>query len=79
MYFSDYVIDIMKRILMKTLLRTLFFCFTTAVLTIFNVGVAFASSPLVSVDWLSKNLQDPELVIIDLRNSLDGGGHETFM
>ena len=64
---------------MRTLLRTLFFCFTTVVLTIFNVNVAFASSPLVSVDWLSKNLQDPELVIIDLRNSLDGGGHETFM
>ena len=64
---------------MRTLLKILSFCCTTTILTIINIGVALASSPLVSADWLSKNLQVPELVIIDLRNSLDGGGYETFM
>ena len=64
---------------MRTSLRALFFGFNTIILTLINIGVALASTPLVSVDWLSKNLQVPELIIIDLRNSLDGGGYNTFL
>ena len=64
---------------MRISIRTLLFCFTTSIVTLFNIGFALASTPLVSVDWLSKNLQTPELVIIDLRNSLDGGGYDTFL
>ncbi len=64
---------------MRISIRTLLFCFTTTIVTLFNIGFALASKPLVSVDWLSKNLQTPELVIIDLRNSLDGGGYDTFL
>ena len=56
---------------MKTSLRTLLVGFTTIILTFINIGVAFASTPLVSLDWLSKNLQVPELVIIDLRRYLN--------
>ena len=59
--------------------RTLLLGFSIKVLTLINVGVTLASTPLISVDWLSQNLQDPELIIIDLRNSLDGGGYETFL
>jgi len=64
---------------MRISIRTLLFCFTTTIVTLINIGFALASTPLVSVDWLSKNLQAPELVIVDLRNSLDGGGYDTFL
>ena len=64
---------------MRISFRTLLFCFTTTIVTLFNIGFVLGSTPLVSVDWLSKNLQTPELVIIDLRNSLDGGGYDTFL
>ncbi len=40
--------------------------------------VAFAS-PLVSPAWLSENIDDNNLVIIDLRNKIDKGSYETFL
>jgi thiosulfate/3-mercaptopyruvate sulfurtransferase len=64
---------------MRLLPKTLLLGFTITILTLINTGFALASTPLVSADWLSKNLQVPELIIIDLRNSLDGGGYETFL
>ena len=42
------------------------------------VGTALAQ-PLVSADWLSANLSDDKLVLIDLRNKLDGGSYETYL
>ena len=64
---------------MKSTNGTLFFGFLTTIITLFSFSAALASTPLVSAEWLSKNLTTPELVIIDLRNSLDGGGYETFL
>ncbi len=35
--------------------------------------------PLVEADWLQTNLETPGLVILDIRNGIDGGSHETFL
>ena len=45
------------------------------------VGVASAASaqPLVEADWLSRNLDSKNVVLIDLRNKLDQGSYETFL
>ncbi|MGB1934039.1 MAG: sulfurtransferase [Candidatus Puniceispirillaceae bacterium] len=45
------------------------------------VGVATAASaqPLVEADWLSRNLDSKNVVLIDLRNKLDQGSYETFL
>ena len=34
--------------------------------------------PLVSVDWLKSHLGDPDLVILDVRSAIDGGGAEAY-
>lgn len=35
--------------------------------------------PLVEADWLEAQLDTPGLVILDIRNGIDGGSHETFL
>lgn len=35
-------------------------------------------SPLVSTDWLAENRGGDDLVILDIRNAIDGGDRETF-
>ncbi len=35
-------------------------------------------SPLVSTDWLAENRGEDGLVILDIRNAIDGGNRETF-
>ena len=42
------------------------------------VSSANAVEPTVSSDWLSKNMNNPNLFILDVRNKIDGGGYETF-
>lgn len=34
--------------------------------------------PLVSADWLAATLGDPDLVVLDIRNAIDGGDRATF-
>ena len=38
----------------------------------------FAAEPLVSVKWLNDNLTNNKLVVLDIRNKIDGGSKETF-
>ena len=59
-------------------MRRLFIQFATALALVIAPVVAF-SSPLVSPAWLSENLDDAKLVIIDLRNKIDEGSYETFI
>ncbi len=39
---------------------------------------AFAT-PLVSAAWLSEQLDDENIIVIDLRNKIDNGNYETFL
>ena len=36
-------------------------------------------SPLVSDDWLAQRLGDPELLLIDIRSAVDGGGEAAYL
>jgi thiosulfate/3-mercaptopyruvate sulfurtransferase len=56
----------------------LFIQFAT-VLALLIAPVVALASPLVSPAWLSENLDDAKLVIIDLRNKIDKGSYETFL
>ena len=38
----------------------------------------FAAEPLVSVDWLKINLSNEKLIVLDIRNKIDGGSKEAF-
>jgi thiosulfate/3-mercaptopyruvate sulfurtransferase len=59
-------------------MRRLFIQFAAVLTLVIAPMVAFAS-PLVSPAWLSENLDDKKLVIIDLRNKIDEGSYETFL
>ena len=59
-------------------MRRLFIQFATALALLIAPVVALAS-PLVSPAWLSENLDNAKLVIIDLRNKIDEGSYETFL
>ena len=59
-------------------MRRLFIQFVTALAMVIAPVVALAS-PLVSPAWLSENLDDAKLVIIDLRNKIDKGSYEKFL
>jgi thiosulfate/3-mercaptopyruvate sulfurtransferase len=39
---------------------------------------ALAADPLVSPQWLKDNLASPNLVVLDVRSALDGGGAEAY-
>ena len=49
------------------------------VLALLIAPVVALASPLVSPAWLSENLDNAKLVIIDLRNKIDEGSYETFL
>lgn len=38
----------------------------------------FASEPLVSSEWLNSNLTNDKIVVLDIRNKIDGGSKESF-
>jgi thiosulfate/3-mercaptopyruvate sulfurtransferase len=41
-------------------------------------AAAAAVEPLVSVQWLKQHRADPDLVVLDVRSALDGGGAEAY-
>ena len=42
------------------------------------ISSANAVEPTVSNDWLKKNINNPNIFILDVRNKIDGGGYEAF-
>jgi len=56
-------------------LITLIFIYTFGILFSFNI---FASEPLVNVEWLNDNLINDKIVVLDIRNKIDGGSKESF-
>jgi thiosulfate/3-mercaptopyruvate sulfurtransferase len=42
-------------------------------------AVADSISPLVPVAWLKVHLTDPEMVVLDVRSAIDGGGVEAYV
>ena len=54
----------------------------TSVLAFFLTVVAATGAiakPLVDVDWLADNLDNDDVVLIDLRNKIDGGSYDTYL
>src|SRR5262249_8331438 len=39
---------------------------------------AAGAAPLVSVDWLAEHRGNPDVVVLDIRSAIDGGGAEAF-
>ena len=51
----------------------------SATLAASTAGVhATERQPLVSVDWLKSHLSDPDLVVLDIRSAIDGGGANAY-
>ena len=55
----------------------------TASISLYTIGIlfslnVFAAEPLVSVGWLNDNLVNDKVVILDIRNKIDGGSKEIF-
>ncbi|PPR77969.1 MAG: putative thiosulfate sulfurtransferase [Alphaproteobacteria bacterium MarineAlpha2_Bin1] len=47
---------------------------------VFSISTSsFASTPLVTVDWLSTKLDDENIKILDIRNKIDKGGIDVFL
>ena len=52
-----------------------------ALATLLTLGATFtasAASPLVSPQWLNEHLQDKNLVVLDIRSAIDGGGLKAY-
>lgn len=43
------------------------------------MSAAVAATPLVDTGWLANNIDDDRLVLIDLRNKIDGGSFDTYL
>ena len=41
-------------------------------------AAAADAQPLVSVEWLNSHLHDPNLVVLDIRSAIDGGGAKAY-
>ena len=39
---------------------------------------SYAAEPLINVDWLKSNLSNEKLIILDIRNKIDGGSKDAF-
>ena len=55
----------------------------TASIAVYAVSIllslnVFAAEPLVSVEWLRDNLTNDKVVILDIRNKIDGGSKEIY-
>ena len=44
----------------------------------FTASAAPAAQPLVSVEWLKGHLSDKDVVVLDIRSAIDGGGVEAY-
>ena len=59
----------------KNILSTIIFAIT---FSLFFTIKSYAAEPLVSVEWLKNNLSNEKLIVLDIRNKIDGGSKETF-
>jgi thiosulfate/3-mercaptopyruvate sulfurtransferase len=50
----------------------------SAMLAASTAGAHAEAQPLVSVDWLKSHLSDPDLVVLDIRSAIDGGGVQAY-
>ena len=65
---------------MKTLVRgVMSMALTPLLFVIAAMSAATAATPLVDAGWLARHLDDEKLVVIDLRNKIDGGSYETYL
>ena len=65
---------------MKKLVRgVMSMALTPLLFVIAAMSAATAATPLVDASWLERKLGDDRLVLIDLRNKLDGGSYETYL
>ena len=48
-------------------------------LTLAFAAPAHAAEPLVSQAWLNEHLHDANLVVLDVRSAIDGGGEKAFL
>lgn len=62
-------------------MKTLTTLVATALLILAFPGWAngHGASPLVEPEWLKGQLERDDLVVLDVRNALDGGGHDTYL
>lgn len=64
------------------IMRTIASVIAVAALTLAGPSVAQSASeqlrPLVSADWLHDNLDREDLVVLDIRNRIDGGDRDTY-
>jgi thiosulfate/3-mercaptopyruvate sulfurtransferase len=44
----------------------------------FTASAAPAAQPLVSVEWLKAHLSDKDIVVLDIRSAIDGGGAKAY-
>ena len=64
----------MKHLIHRTMIRAL-----TPFLFLVTAATAATATPLVEPSWLAGKLGDDRLVVIDLRNKLDGGSYDTYL
>ena len=50
----------------------------TIAFSLFFTLKSYAAEPLVSVDWLKSNLSNEKLIVLDIRNKIDGGSKDAF-
>ena len=50
----------------------------TIAFSLFFTLKSYAVEPLVSVEWLKNNLSNEKLIILDIRNKIDGGSNDAF-
>ncbi len=63
---------------MKSLLGIIAGAFVAAMSSAAMSSAALASQPLVSVDWLKANLDNPEVVVLDIRSAISGSSKESY-
>ena len=50
----------------------------TIAFSLFFTLKSYAAEPLINVDWLKSNLSNEKLIILDIRNKIDGGSKDAF-
>ena len=50
----------------------------TIAFSLFFTLKSYAAEPLISVDWLKSNLSNEKLILLDIRNKIDGGSKDAF-
>jgi|TARA_X000000950_G_scaffold113214_1_gene142460 thiosulfate/3-mercaptopyruvate sulfurtransferase len=59
--------------------RAMILALTPFLFLVTAMTAASAATPLVDAGWLSGKLNDDKLVLIDLRNKIDGGSYDTYL